>query len=93
MTDPTPEMVMACNVVAGLIEQFGYDPVWARRLRGDDPKEAYELFDREIKIALAAIIETSEMAAKFQDRHGWEWSTGTMSHSYRAFDHIKPGNG
>ena len=47
--------VEAAEVVASLIEEFGYDPVWAERLRGHHPKEASDLFAKELRIAQVAL--------------------------------------
>lgn len=38
--------------------------------------------------ALAAILETTERAVKFNDRHAWEWSIGTMNASLRNMEHL-----
>lgn len=51
---------------------------------------------RRYQIALAAIIETSEMAAKLNDEYESFirlGSVGDAATALRAYDHIKPENG
>lgn len=82
MADPTPEMVAVSKRLSLKL--------WP----GEDGEYPMERRIAE-EAALAAIIATSDMAAKFiamrEATEGRNWQQG--SKALRAFDHIKPENG
>ena len=86
MTDPTPEMVAMARRIARPFMREEWDEI---QLGWWDHMPA-------IEAALAAIIETSEMAAKLNDEYEAFirlGSVGDAATALRAYDHIKPENG
>lgn len=91
MTDPTPEMVaMARRIAAEDAESRGAG-ILAGNFRLGNCDDTIS-----VRCALAAIIETSEMAAKLNDEYESFirlGSVGDAATALRAYDHIKPENG
>ena len=87
MTDPTPKQLAMARRIAETLIPDGLDPNLSLRVGIRGIAE---------QAALAAIIETSEMAAKLNDEYESFirlGSVGDAATALRAYDHIKPENG